>query len=624
MQTQTQWLSPSPLWGRFAAATDKTAFRSPAILRFSTDTFMQDFQALLAQNPSSMDSLIAQPESWRFPSAGLPPMTSGAANSGNGSAGSSGSNSNSNGGGTSIAEGDAPPTVLKLFQPVHARFYLVAASLACRLPGLPDHTVKRNQGETTTFVVRKLKLKSSISTVPSGPPNLKNYDEYAWIPNPASSTSSAATTQANAVPLPGTIPPGWLQVSDATTLAPGEEQLALFNLQFSSNGWQRRLFAGVIPVGKRQAYVSATELQAQQNAPPAPAESDDPRKVDFQRRVLDPWADLYNWASSLDTSSWVHSSSQAIPADELAVAQGSALILIDFGTFLSANLPLVWAAVQDANQAGSLTGAQGTLYNALSASMGDAKDGSQTTLAQALVMAATAAKAFESAVTQVGQAAELPAGYAGPLMSDPQLNDLIGRPPSSEDFITSRKIETLVENALSEAGPVPQTTIPPPTNNPQNPLGDDWFIIRCLYQRPLCAVKTIPAPVVVSEPSQPFQLASYFDPDAPARRIQVALPVDTTPAALRKYDKGVAFMISDQLNQQMQRVQGLKKLMDGDIGAASGYGLGMICSFSIPIITICAFIVLFIFVILLNIVFFWLPFLKICFPIPTLTSKGSS
>ena len=42
----------------------------------------------------------------------------------------------------------------------------------------------------------------------------------------------------------------------------------------------------------------------------------------------------------------------------------------------------------------------------------------------------------------------------------------------------------------------------------------------------------------------------------------------------------------------------------------------MICSFSIPIITICAMIVLFIFVILLNIVFFWMPFLKICFPLP--------
>jgi len=44
-------------------------------------------------------------------------------------------------------------------------------------------------------------------------------------------------------------------------------------------------------------------------------------------------------------------------------------------------------------------------------------------------------------------------------------------------------------------------------------------------------------------------------------------------------------------------------------------------SLSIPIITICAMIVLMIFLILLNIIFFWLPFFKICFPVPTLKAK---
>jgi hypothetical protein len=42
----------------------------------------------------------------------------------------------------------------------------------------------------------------------------------------------------------------------------------------------------------------------------------------------------------------------------------------------------------------------------------------------------------------------------------------------------------------------------------------------------------------------------------------------------------------------------------------------MICSLSIPIITICALILLLIIVNLLNIVFWWLPYFKICFPIP--------
>ena len=52
--------------------------------------------------------------------------------------------------------------------------------------------------------------------------------------------------------------------------------------------------------------------------------------------------------------------------------------------------------------------------------------------------------------------------------------------------------------------------------------------------------------------------------------------------------------------------------------------LGKICSLSLQIIMLVAFIVMFIFLILLNIVFWWLPFLKICFPVPmpASTTKG--
>ena len=61
-----------------------------------------------------------------------------------------------------------------------------------------------------------------------------------------------------------------------------------------------------------------------------------------------------------------------------------------------------------------------------------------------------------------------------------------------------------------------------------------------------------------------------------------------------------------------------KSLPGSDAGSCSetsGLSLGMICSLSIPIITICALILLMIIVSLLNIIFFWIPFLKICLPI---------
>ena len=48
---------------------------------------------------------------------------------------------------------------------------------------------------------------------------------------------------------------------------------------------------------------------------------------------------------------------------------------------------------------------------------------------------------------------------------------------------------------------------------------------------------------------------------------------------------------------------------------------GMMCSMSIPIITICALIFLTIIVSLLQIIFFWLPFFKVCFPLPGFKGK---
>ena len=44
----------------------------------------------------------------------------------------------------------------KLYQPAHGRFYLVATSLVCRLPGLPDHVVDTAKGERAAFVLRRL------------------------------------------------------------------------------------------------------------------------------------------------------------------------------------------------------------------------------------------------------------------------------------------------------------------------------------------------------------------------------------------------------------------------------------------------------------------------------------
>ena len=95
------------------------------------------------------------------------------------------------------------------------------------------------------------------------------------------------------------------------------------------------------------------------------------------------------------------------------------------------------------------------------------------------------------------------------------------------------------------------------------------------------------------------------------------MPIDVSVGGLRKFKKNVGFVLSAGLNAKVQSLSG-KKLKDIDDGnvSAGGIGLGEICTFALPIITLCAMIVLFIFLVLLNIVFFWMPLLKICFPIP--------
>jgi hypothetical protein len=189
--------------------------------------------------------------------------------------------------------------------------------------------------------------------------------------------------------------------------------------------------------------------------------------------------------------------------------------------------------------------------------------------------------------------------------------------PADQDLLSK------ITLALPTPAPTPPDTplAPDPANQPLpklDPHAEARYVLRCVYQRPQCGKLHDD---VVSSASDEFAIASHFDFDAPHRKITISLPIDTSPAGLRKFPKNVTFLLSDQLKQQMGRIKDLKSTMDGDIDDAS-IDVGMICSLSIPIISICALILLMIFVVLLNLVFWWLPFFRICLPLSL--SKGSS
>jgi hypothetical protein len=555
LTTRSQWLTASPLWDDFLSRPDAMEFRQPALLRFNSDHFMDDLQGMLAKAPSSIRGQIAQPETWRAPAVGVASdwISSG--------------RSQAQVAATSASGADTSPP-FKLFQPVQGHFYVVAGSLTCRLPGLPDHTVKPAQGERVSLLLRRLAPKDGFTNADCSVYDQTKCVEYAWI---------------------GQGPKGvWGSVSNG--IVKGEERLPAFQIPFQGKDRTRKLFAGVVPVGRQQSYVTARQ-QSDATDPTSPP-PDDARKIELQRQVIDPWGDLFDWYARNSGFTGLFLSDV-----QNGVTQGSAFISLDFANFLATYLPNLWAAVQDSSLASSLPTAAKAVY----ASLQTVDSTGVMTLLQSLRNAKSKEAALEG-----GQYTPQSSDFAS--LTDEPFDALINKP----DPLTTRLIDVQLQAALDEAGKPVRPAIRVPAMNPQAPLGDNYYILRLAYEQPQCGSK----PPVLSDPSRPFQLASYFDPDAPGRSLQVALPIDTSPATLRKYDKNVAFMISKQLADQMKRIKGLKQTMDGDM--STDVGIGMICSFSIPIVTICALIVLMIFVILLNIIFFWLPFLKICFPVPTL------
>jgi hypothetical protein len=124
-----------------------------------------------------------------------------------------------------------------------------------------------------------------------------------------------------------------------------------------------------------------------------------------------------------------------------------------------------------------------------------------------------------------------------------------------------------------------------------------------------------PPELVWSAPTEEFAIAPWHEPSA-APPVRVSLPNLFKPGALQALKPTVVFELPEEL-QSMLAANSPKDLVEGN-GRKGGPGVGIdwLCAFSVPIITLCAFIVLNIFLSLLNLIFWWLPFLKICIPIP--------
>ena len=674
---QIQWASPPPLWplatGVANAVDRRTALRQPAILRFATDTFMNDFADVLEQDPARLVNYLAAPgETWRGPGKSHEPLPSVplfartmnrlglvAARAKDASLVPGGKGVSS-----LVSFGAAPTKKLKLYQPAHQRFYLIASSLVCERVGLPDHSINVGRRERATFVVRRMFPPGPLDIKQALPPfDANTWEEFAFI----------AGEKGNF----------WRRIpktNQTATLIPAEEQLPLFSMTYvQDDGRARKLLAGLIPVGKREAYMAAGfKKQSNDPAPVEPiAPEPDARMHLFWSKVTEPWKKLLEQADSNgaltkgsklpDNPGDPFATPTDLPAAKLPsnlksireqIQTGSWYIVLDFANLLIEQEPRVWRLLNGQSPepgdapfnadeqalANAITNITFDGANSAALTLDTNYDPSDVKTSLKATLLALKSGANEDNLEKVKTSYDRKKDptnelwpqflfpLADPKFAPPQVNPKTTNVDQLLDKVDA--LAALIEKALpaEPAGDVP--TNPLISQQPMD-MREGFYVIRCVFERPDCGPLD---PPVLSDPSQAFQMAGFFDPDAPARPIRIALPIDTSPGGLRKFDKNTAFMISDMLCGQINRVKGItlgdlvlsvlpwpfhKDLPVGDGGPCQKGGLeiGMMCSLSIPIITICALLLLMIIVFLLDFIFRWIPFFIFCFPLPKFKSK---
>lgn len=686
---QVQWAAPAPLWPIAAGATDlaarRNALRRPVILRFAADTFMEDFIKLLETDPARMSELVASPETWRGPTTRVEPAKPAPlfarklSRLGLAAARKKGLVPVVPGGkGVSslLAINPVDETKkLKLYQPAHQRYYMVASSLVCGRAGLPDRAINPAKQEAVTYVLRRMfppgPLDINIALPPFDP---ATWEEYAFVSTPTGNRWKRIPAQSQA---------------NGGVLIDDEDQLPLFAMNFEEDsGRNRRVVAGLIPVGKREAYMAAG-FQKQAGDPDpvvTPQPVSDPRMILFWSEVTEPWKKLLEQAASgseLNKGAKIPDDPNASPPapqtlnanNTAATAQimreqiqtGSWYILLDFANLLQTHTPRVWRLLNgQAPLAGepAFTAAETALSNAIDGTTFSLSNTQKTAFVQNTAFStATIKTSLKDALLAVktgsieGNLEAVRTSFnrkrptldplwpnflfplADPLLPGPlpnlPINVVAGEPALNQQRKKVDALAVKIEAALP-AEPVAEVPDNPLVSQQPMDMREGWFAIRCVFSRPECGPID---PPLLSEPTAPFQMANFFDPDAPARPIRIALPLDTSPAGLRKFNKNTAFMISDMLCGQIDRLKGLslgdlvlsvlpwplhKDLSVPDGGPCksdSGLEIGMVCSLSIPIITICALLLLMIIVSLLDLIFRWIPFFLFCFPVPKLKGK---
>jgi len=636
---------------------------SPALLRFDGDDFMDRMLSTLADTPQDLPKLVAKPETWQALAAPTPSKEPAAPRSRQASALARSRSLLGFRRGDQVTQSPPPavpvPAVpLKLFQPVHQRYYIAAAHLVCELPGLPTRTTAA--GDRSGMLLRRLVIDDKTGAA----------IECAFVKKPGASGRWVATA-----------------TPDQPVLA--EEWLSVFPMAYTAPaGPARRLLGGLIPVARHDEYRFAALADTSDAAEAQAWSRADDLKALARMKIIAPWQGLIErarlardatqespgkkpWDS--DAATLAASNETALKLANNQLQEASWRLLQEFSEWLGDVLPDVHRCLASGTPAGAaarqllLTLDQAQWNATLAAPLQPYLSTEAKTLSfgaanlrQALAAIAGASAALDKTETAFPQGEGWPL-FAFPLAAASLSADLgaasaawppLPGPSGDAQEMANLRLETLVaalDAAIMEAlaaGRVGEAVAQASSAARlaaelklalERDAGPPRYVLRFAHQRCDCGPLH---PALLSAPSEPFELAGFFDPDAPLRPIRIALPFDTSPGGLRRYGKNSAFIMSDLLCGQMKRVRKLgfgdlvlsvlpwpfhKDLSTGDMGPCGGSApadrFGTICSLSIPIITIVAFILLIVIATLLDLIFRWLPFLMVCFPVPKLKGK---
>lgn len=190
-----------------------------------------------------------------------------------------------------------------------------------------------------------------------------------------------------------------------------------------------------------------------------------------------------------------------------------------------------------------------------------------------------------------------------------ELTELPALPHITQDvYIRSTQAAQLREQLVMRAEQAEQLvekSLPLPRYTQGN--HDVYFVVPFVRYRSECGKELIEW----GNPSQTFRVASPLDAEA-ARPVAIQLP--EFQDLKRGFARGVTFLTPKSMAEALQNVVPDMDFKKSNKKNRFNACLGFSISFSIPVITICAMLLLMIVLNLLNLIFFWLPWVMLQLP----------